>query len=297
MKLLSTLFAVSAAVDLPLQEVDGEMVSVHRDSCLFPTTDFPGIFADKFSDFSFDNDAARSDDHGNYYPEGTTLTRQCPAEGSCRINADKTMSCDMSGKVMTYPCQFNSARKMYAFTDSSQKNPGGKNPRTIFFRKKNWDMFMKAGRDAVLCPGYGRKKIIAASDDAAATLCGAKPVVPNSKAEWMDVENRGVPATPKECTLFNDDGSTYCAVGCKPKMAKGGLKTLNLTCVQKKFGQGDFKWWSEENGKLKQAGKRLLKPHYWCVPDKEYVPEEESSGEGSGEGSGANAIEDADVSM
>lgn len=221
------------------------------------------------------------------------MVRQCPVEGSCAVNADKSVDCDFNGDVIEYPCQYSNARKMYAFMDYSQKATTS-NPRTIFFRSKMWDNFKKANRDVVLCPGYGKKKIVPAAEDAASALCGAKPVVPNSKQEWAEEEDRGVPSNPRDCTLWNADGtSTSCAVGCKPKTRKP--KTLNLVCVQRKYGQGDFKWWSVEDGKFRPAGKRLLKAPYWCVPDPDYVVE--SSGEGSGEGSGAQEIENADVDM
>ena len=194
---------------------------------------------------------------------------------------------------------------MYAFMDLGQKSTNEEQAakgriRTIFFRGGRWTKYKPANRDIVLCPGYGKKKIVPASAEAAPALCGAKPIVPNSKQEWADEDDKSVPSTPQECTIWNAEGtSTSCAVGCMKKAPKKGQnkkeKTLNLVCAQRKYGNGSFKWWSIEDGKFRPAGKRLLKAVYWCVPDPDYVPE--SSGEGSGEGSGAQEIENADVDM
>lgn len=294
MKLLSTFIAIAAAGGIP-DNVDAD---AHATDCLFPTADkdFPAVFNDKFSTFTFSNEKLRSGEFGDHYAEGTIMHRQCPAEGSCSVNADLTVSCSGLGTSTSYPCVYNSNRKKYAFADAGQEQKA-KNPRTLFFRKKEWTGFKPANRDVVLCPGFGKKKIVPAADDAAEALCGAKPMVPNSKEEWINEEDKsaGLPSNPKECTIWNEEGtSTTCAVGCKSKTKNP--KNLNLTCAQRKYGKSKWQWWSIENGKFRPAGKRLLKAPYWCVPDKDYVPEE-SSGEGSGEGSGANAIEDADVSM
>jgi len=288
MKLLPSVVAVASANFLPL--------GIHDSNCLFPNSNFAAVFADPFSRFTFSKSAVDSGAHGDFYAEGTTLYRQCPVEGSCRANADKSIDCDFNGDMLTYPCELHPARKMYAFMDYNQNQKREGSPRTIFFRKKNWDDFKPANTNQVLCPGYGKKKMIAAAADAESALCGNKPIVPNSKQEWAEepLEDRGVPSNPKDCTIWNAEGtSTSCAVGCKPRGIKP--KDLNLVCTQKKYGKGDFKWWSFENGKFRPAGKRLLKPSYWCVPDPDY--EAESSGEGSGEGSGAQEIENADVEM
>jgi len=217
MKLLPTIVAVASAAtpDLPF--------GTHDQYCLFPNADFDAVFADPFSQFSFDTQAAEVADYGDLYTEGTTLSRQCPREGSCAINADGSIDCDYTGSVLTYPCQYSNARKMYAFMDDKQKKTTD-NPRTLFFRSAKWNYFKKANRDVVLCPGYGKKKVVPASADAATALCGNKPVVPNSKQEWAnrpEDERKDLPSNPEECTIWNAEGtSTSCAVGCKPKTKK-----------------------------------------------------------------------------
>jgi len=301
MKLLPTIVAFAAAAkkdesgssDLP-------KTGVHDENCLFPNSDFDGVFSDKFSSFSFSTDPVENtlNDFGDYYAEGTTLFRQCPVPGSCKANLDESLVCDMNGELKTYPCEYNTVRKMYAFSDTGDDSAKKDNPRTLFFRSSKWQNFKKAGRDVMLCEGYGKRKMpVQATDEAAQGLCGDKPMVPASKEEWADQDNRGVPTTPRECTIWNDDmTSTTCATGCKKKaIPPKGPKTLNLVCTQKKYGTGKWAWWSYEGNKLRPAGKRLLKATYWCIPDKDYIWE--SSGEGSGEGSGAQEIENADVDM
>ena len=190
---------------------------------------------------------------------------------------------------------------MYAFMDSRQNKPNqlqAGRPRTLFFRSSKWNNFKNMSKQTE-CPGFGKRVFIPVSADAQDALCGAKPKVPNSKQEWAEEEDKSVPSNPIECTIWNAAGtSTSCAVGCKPKAIskKGPPKVLNLVCGEKKFGNGKFVWWSQDaNGKIRPAGKRLLKANYWCIPDPDYIPE--SSGEGSGEGSGAQEIENADVDM
>ena len=190
-------------------------------------------------------------------------------------------------------------REMYAFMDPNS-GAGKKNqnqsdkPRTLFFKSTHWNNFKNMSKKTE-CPGFGKRVFVPASADAQQSFCGAKPMVPNSKQEWAEEDDKSIPSNPKECTIWNAEGtSTSCAVGCKPKTKKP--RTLNLVCGQKKFGISKFQWWSREDGRVKPAGKRLLKAVYWCVPDPNYVPYE-SSGEGSGEGSGAQEIENADVSM
>lgn len=296
MKLLSTFIASS------LQLADDQIpTGLHENNCLFPSADYKhstgarGIFNDPFSQFTFTGDAVSSDEWGDYYALGATAVRTCATEGSCSVNTDGSMACDFSnGSILTYPCAFNDLREFYGFVDGNQEGATDR-PRSAFFRGGKWDKYKPANRPATLCPGFGKKKVVPATDGVA--MCGAKPMVPENKEEWAEVDNR-VASSSRDCTIWNAEGtSTSCAVGCKWK-AKNP-KTLNLACAQKKFGKGDFKWWSIENGKFKPAGKRLLKASYWCIPDKDYVPEDsgEGSGEASGEGSGSIEIDNADVSM
>jgi len=291
MKLLPTIVAAAYAQTFDLPD------NTHASNCLFPNdADSTAVFADKFSQFSFSSPAVGNESYGDLYAEGTTLNRQCPVEGSCVVNADGSLDCDYSGAPLTYPCQYNDIREMYAFMDAAQKKPNqaqaGK-PRTLFFRSSKWNNFKKMSKQTE-CPGFGKRVFVPAAADAQASLCGAKPKVPNTKQEWAEEEDKSIPSNPLECTIWNAAGtSTSCAVGCK---SKAKPKTLNLVCGEKKFGNGRFVWWSQDaNGKLRPAGKRLLKANYWCIPDPDYIPE--SSGEGSGEGSGAQEIENADVDM
>ena len=68
MKLLPTIVAVAYAADLP--------AGTHDENCLFPNADFPAVFADPFSQFSFTEDAVAEESYGSLYPEGTTVSYQ-----------------------------------------------------------------------------------------------------------------------------------------------------------------------------------------------------------------------------
>merc|ERR1711937_594374 len=114
MKLLPTIAAVALAQDTDLPK------GIHASNCLFPNAsweDSKAVFADQFSRFTFSDSIVSQESYGDYYAEGTTLTRQCPVEDSCEVNADNSLTCDYNGQLSTYPCEYNSMRDMYAFMD------------------------------------------------------------------------------------------------------------------------------------------------------------------------------------
>merc|ERR1711937_688492 len=143
MKLLPTIAAVALAQDTDLPK------GIHASNCLFPNAsweDSKAVFADQFSRFTFSDSIVSQESYGDYYAEGTTLTRQCPVEDSCEVNADQSLACDYNGQLSTYPCEYNNMRDMYAFMDpnsgASKKNQNQSDkPRTLFFKSTHWNNF------------------------------------------------------------------------------------------------------------------------------------------------------------